>query len=106
MVTKGWAAIRLHAAASSDFGVIGCVANELEAAIDIGIAVVSFRYEARGKAGLCGSRSSLRCIYTPRTFGIWMNSHGLGRSPTGTSMSVGPSRYAKACRSARHNSSG
>jgi hypothetical protein len=31
--------------------VIGCIANELAAAIDIGIAVVSFRCEACGKAG-------------------------------------------------------
>jgi hypothetical protein len=43
MVTKGWVAIRLHAAASSDVVVIGCMEWETAAALDIGIAVVSFR---------------------------------------------------------------
>src|ERR1700732_317079 len=104
MVTKAWAAIRLHAAASSDVVVIGCIEWETAAAIDVGIAVVSFRYEACGKAGLALSPGLLRCY--PRTFGMLMNSHGLGKAPTGTSISVGPSRCAKACRSARRNSSG
>jgi hypothetical protein len=52
MVTKGWAAIRLHAAASSDLVVIGCVAGEIAEALDIGIRLVSFRCDARGKAGI------------------------------------------------------
>src|ERR1700686_1831467 len=99
MVTKGGAAIRLHAAASSDVVVIGCMEWETAAAIDVGIAVVSFRCEACGKAG-GRSRRSLLCIYTPRTFGMWMNSHGLGKAPTGTSISVGPSRCANAWRNA------
>src|SRR3974390_896248 len=40
-----------------------------------------------------------------RTGGMWMNSHGLGICPTGTSMSVG-ARAAKLSRSAPRSSSG
>src|SRR5580704_18709717 len=106
MVTNGWAAIRLHAAASSDVVMIGCMEYETAAALDIGIALVSFRYEACGKAGLALRQHLLRRSYYPRTFGMWMNSHGLGKGPTGTSISVGPSRCAKACRNAWRNSPG
>ena len=40
-------------------------------------------------AGVHGSTAQL-----PRTLGIWMNSQGDGIGPTGTSISVGPSRRA------------
>ena len=42
----------------------------------------------------------------PRTRGIWMNSQGDGIGPTGTSMSVGPSRRLNARLSAARSSVG
>ncbi len=42
----------------------------------------------------------------PRTRGMWMNSHGLGISPTGTSITLGRSRWARPRRSAPRSASG
>src|SRR5581483_8034391 len=44
--------------------------------------------------------------YPPRTRGMKMNGHGEGRGPIGTSISVGPSRRANACRRTVRSSSG
>src|SRR5262249_32790920 len=44
--------------------------------------------------------------YSPRTFGMWMNSQGDGIGPTGTSITVGPSRRAKPRRKAARSAAG
>ena len=48
----------------------------------------------------------MTALYRPRTGGMKINAQGVGKGPTGTSIRVGPSRRAKARRSAARSSSG
>ena len=87
-VTKGWRARRAQAAASSS------------------VVVISSMPGLHSGAEMAAPRLDRPGLIRPRTGGMKMNSQGEGNGPTGTSIRVGPSRRAKARRSAARSSSG